>query len=84
MTKRVPVPPPGFEDLSIEEQIDYVQSLGGHIAADPSRVPVPPWHLDLLDERLAEYRADPDQSAPWEQVRDSLLTQLAKERSRDS
>jgi hypothetical protein len=27
MSRTLPVPPPGFEDLSVEEQIDCVQAL---------------------------------------------------------
>ncbi len=27
MSKTVPTPRPGFDDLSVEEQIDFVQSL---------------------------------------------------------
>jgi hypothetical protein len=28
MLKPVPLPPPGFDDLSVDEKIDYLQSLG--------------------------------------------------------
>ena len=41
MPKLVPNPPPGFDDLSVEEKIDYVQSLWERIAARPDQVPVP-------------------------------------------
>ena len=33
MSKIVPIPPPGFDDLSVDEQIDFVQSLWDRIAA---------------------------------------------------
>ena len=39
MPKPVAIPPPGFDALSIEEQIDYVQSLWQRIAATPDQVP---------------------------------------------
>jgi pimeloyl-ACP methyl ester carboxylesterase len=32
MAKPVPLPPPGFDDLSIDEKIDYLQSLWDRIA----------------------------------------------------
>jgi hypothetical protein len=35
MAKPVPLPPPGFDDLSVEEKIDYLQSLWNRIAATP-------------------------------------------------
>lgn len=53
MSQTLPLPPPGFDALSVEEQIDYVQSLWDHIAARPEEVPVPDWHREILAERLA-------------------------------
>ena len=44
MSKIVPTPPPGFDELSVDEQIDFVQSLWERIAATPEQVPVPEWH----------------------------------------
>jgi len=35
MSQSIPMPPPGFDALTVEEQIDYVQSLWDHIAAHP-------------------------------------------------
>ncbi len=49
MVKRVSIPPRGFDDLSVEEQIDYVQDLWDWIAARPE-VPVPDWQKALIDE----------------------------------
>lgn len=40
MSKRVTIPPPGFDDLSVGEQIDYVQDLWDWIAARPEDIPV--------------------------------------------
>ena len=44
MPKPLPLPPPGFDELSVDEKIDYLQSLWGRIAATPDTVPVPDWH----------------------------------------
>ncbi len=52
--------PPGFDELTIEEQIEYVMDLWDRILADPDRVPVRQSHLDLAAERLAAYRANPE------------------------
>ena len=73
MSQALKVPPPGFEQLTIEEQIDYVQSLWNVIAARPEKVAVPGWHGEILDERLAEYQQDPDEGVPWAQFRSRLL-----------
>jgi putative addiction module component (TIGR02574 family) len=68
MPKPLPDPPPGFDELPIEDQLDYVQSLWDRIAADPKEVPVPEWHLKKLAERLEAYRADPGENAEWGEV----------------
>src|SRR2546421_12008768 len=53
MSQALPLPPPGFDALSVQEQIDYVQSLWDHIAARPEQVPVPDWHREIIAQRLA-------------------------------
>ncbi len=76
MHKPLPVPPPGFDELSVEDQVEYVQSLWDRIAADPKEVPVPQWHRERLAERLEAYRADPSEVAEWREVRDRLQREL--------
>lgn len=66
------LPPAGFDDLPVEEQIDYVQALWDRIAASPERINVPDWQRRMLDERLAAHDADPSAGVPWEQVRAEL------------
>ena len=77
MSGALKVPPPGFEDLSVEEQIDYVQALWSVIAAKPDKVAVPEWHRQILDERLVDSQRDPDEGAPWEEFRTQLLGETA-------
>jgi hypothetical protein len=36
-------------------------------------VPVPDWHREILDERLADLEANPDAGRPWEEVNADLL-----------
>lgn len=52
MAPSVPLPPPGFDQLSVDKQIDYVQSLWDRIATTPALLPVPEWHREVVDERL--------------------------------
>ena len=78
MSQTLPLPPLGFDSLSIEEQIDYVQSLWDHIAARPEQVPVPDWHKEILAERLASYRANPDEGRPWEEFEQELSDDLKR------
>ena len=72
MPKPVPLPPPGFDELSVDEKIDYLQSLWDRIAATPETIPVPDWHREILDERLKDLEADPDAGDSWEVVQERL------------
>ncbi len=73
MSRALQVLPPGFDELSIEEKIDYVQVLWGRIAADEAQVPVPTWHREILAERLADFEADPGGGRPWEEIEAELM-----------
>ena len=73
MANALQVPPPGFDELNIDEQIEYVQALWDRIAAKEDVVPVPDWHREILDERLADLDANPDAGRPWEEVKADLL-----------
>jgi putative addiction module component (TIGR02574 family) len=79
MSEALPLPPPGFDALSVDEQIDYVQSLWDHIAARPEVVPVPEWHREILAERLAAGHANEDQGKGWEEFENELTADLNKQ-----
>ena len=81
MAANLPLPPPGFDDLSLDDQIDYVQSLWDRIAAKPDEVPVPDWHREVIRQRMAEQQASPSEGRPWEEVRDETRDQLKRRKS---
>jgi putative addiction module component (TIGR02574 family) len=64
--------PPGFSRLSKAEQVRYLQALWDRITENPSEVPVPETHIELAEQRLAEYRRDPDHARPAHDVLDRL------------
>ena len=72
MGQSLKIPPPGFEALTVGEQIHYVQALWDHIAAEPKTVPVPAWHNAVLDERLADLDRKPDEAVSWDALRAEL------------
>ena len=80
MAHSLPLPPPGFDALPVEEQIDYVQSLWDHIAASVEQVPLADWQRELLEERLAAHRAAPHEARPWEEVLERLQRRLRQPR----
>ena len=78
MGNPVPIPPPGFDGLSAEEKIEYVQSLWDHIASNADAVPFTDWQAQLLDERLKDLDENPESSVPWSEVRGGILRKLGK------
>ena len=75
------LPPSGFDELSPEEQIDYIQALWGRVAAHPESVPSPAWHHQIVAERLAEYRTgEAGTGRPWSEVRRELEAELRRAR----
>lgn len=78
MPNRLAIPPPGFDELSIDEQIEYVQSLWDRIAARNDDVPVPDWHREVLQERITDGQCDPDSGESWDVVRDRLREALGR------
>jgi putative addiction module component (TIGR02574 family) len=81
MASNLPLPPPGFDDLPLDEQIDYVQSLWDRIVAKPDQVPVPGWHRQVIRQRIADHEAGPAEGRSWEEVRDELRSKLGRRSS---
>ena len=55
--------------LPPEERIELLGEAWDALAASPEDVPIPEWHVEELERRLA----DPDAKyIPWEEVRDRL------------
>ena len=58
--------------------MEYVEALWERIAASPDRLPLPDWQVELLDDRLAEAEANPDDTVPWDEVRAEMRAQLRR------
>jgi len=78
MSRPVPNPPPGFDDLSVDDQIEYLQSLWDRVTASAERVPVPAWHAEIIRKRVAELESDPNSAIPWEQAREEIVRRLGE------
>jgi len=76
------LPPPGFDELTIDEKLDYVQALWDRITAREAVLPIPEWHREVIAERLADYRAHPEEGEDWDEVRDDLLRELRESSTR--
>lgn len=59
-------------ELSVPERLELVQALWNSIAARPEALPLSDRDRQLLDERLAAYRENPDLGSTWEEAVDSI------------
>jgi hypothetical protein len=64
------MPPPGFDDLSPNEKLDYINALWERFTAQPEDVPMPEWHREVIAERVAA--AGEGSARPWDAVRKDL------------
>ncbi len=76
MSHKIVFPPPGFDKLSIEEQVEYAGALWNYVTSEPDRVPTPAWHKEILAERLASYDSDASEGIPWEDFEKKLEQEL--------
>lgn len=72
--------PPGFEKLPVRQQLEYVQALWKRIGEGQAEIPSPDWHAEVVEKRLAEYRADPASALAWEDLRGELLARFGRRR----
>jgi len=78
MSSEVPFPPPGFDELSIDEQIEYVSRLEEQIKSLPDDLPVPESDMEIIEQRLAECEKNGFKGIPWEEVEKELIEKLSK------
>ena len=71
--------PPGFDELTVDAQIEYVQSLWDRILVrDQGSVRSPAWHREEVRKALAEHEAHPESGASLEQVRADIEAKLRR------
>jgi len=64
--------------LSIEEKLDYVQSLWDRIGAKPATVPVPDWHFQVIKEQLSQTQKA---GRSWDEFREEVRPKLRERKS---
>ncbi|HVT44189.1 MAG TPA: addiction module protein [Thermoanaerobaculia bacterium] len=65
-----------FRKLSAAEKVDLVQQLWDEIAEEAAELPLTEAQRRVLDERIDDHEANPDDVEPWEQIRHELLRKL--------
>ena len=61
-----------IQQLSVPERLELIGRLWDSIPDTTEALPVPEWHKEELERRLASADADPDSSIPWDEVKKRL------------
>lgn len=63
-----------YRSLAISERIELVEEIWNSIEEEtPTSFQLSPDQREELHRRLAEHRADPSSSLPWQEVREKLF-----------
>lgn len=58
--------------LTVEQRLELIAELWDSIPDSLAGLPVPDWHRQELERRLAAADANPDAVIPWEEVKRRL------------
>jgi putative addiction module component (TIGR02574 family) len=58
--------------LTVEQRLELIGELWDSIPDSLNELPVPEWHQQELERRLAAADADPEAAIPWEEVKRRL------------
>ena len=58
--------------LTVEQRLELIGELWDSIPDSLNELPIPEWHREELDRRLAAADANPDATIPWEEVKRRL------------
>ena len=81
MASKISNPPAGFDELTVEEKLDHVESLWDRIASRPEAVAVPVWHLAEIEKRLKEPGSNAAQGRSWDDFNKELRAKLRQRQS---
>lgn len=63
--------------LSVPDQLRLMEELWATLSAHPDTVPIPDWHREVLERRLADHQREPT-GRPWPDVKADILSKLGK------
>lgn len=74
MSHEVAYPITPLEQLSEEEQIQYIEDhLEEIVAALRADKAIPPWDVEILADRLARHRSESEGGIPWEEFKQEFM-----------
>lgn len=67
--------PQQIQALSLPEKIQLVQDLWNDILTSTEDIPLTPSQIEVLDARLEQHQAAPEDILPWINLKQRLLSQ---------
>jgi putative addiction module component (TIGR02574 family) len=67
-----PLPDIDLQQLNPLQKLDLITRLWDSLPETMESIPIPEWHRQELEQRIAAADAEPDKSIPWAQVRKRL------------
>jgi putative addiction module component (TIGR02574 family) len=64
------VPELDIEQLTVAQRLDLIARLWDSIPDTMETLPIPEWHRQELERRLADADANPEAGIPWEVVKE--------------
>ena len=62
--------------LPVEERLEIAEAIWESLETAVDQPPLLDWQREVLDERIAEDDANPDEGSPWEEVKQRILSSL--------
>lgn len=60
----------------MSSELPTQEEIIDHDISTDDDVPVPDWHLAILEERMARYKSEPVEWIPWEEVEKELMQEI--------
>jgi putative addiction module component (TIGR02574 family) len=64
--------PEGLAKLSVDERLKLIEMIWSSLSAEAHKLPVPQWQREIIRERIAQFRANPNLGTDAEEFLDSL------------
>jgi putative addiction module component (TIGR02574 family) len=69
---------PSVQALSIDDKERLAEEIWEEVSAIRDTLPVPQEHLDILEQRRAEYEANPKLVKSWDEVKAGLKNKFGE------
>ncbi len=66
-----------LKDMTLQEKLDAMELLWEDLVRTPEAIESPPWHKEVLDERLRKLKEGKTQFVDWETAKEALRKKLS-------